>query len=290
MSEQTLTFQISAKPVERRLDRFLYVQIGTVSRMFLRDLIERESCLVNGEAKPRGYHLRENDRIEVTFETDAETSMKPEDIRLEIVFEDDEILVINKPAGMLVHPTKHVKTGTLANALAFYLNNFQSQIVRPGIVHRLDKETSGLMIVAKTERALRILSAHFQKKLIKKIYLAVVEGTISEDSGTISAPIGRVEEKPHWRVLVDGKEAETKFQVLERRESSTLLELEPITGRTNQLRIHCAHIGHPIVGDEWYGAKPFARLCLHAARLGCYHPNGGWLEFSSDTPTEFSAL
>jgi 23S rRNA pseudouridine1911/1915/1917 synthase len=288
MPEQTLTFQISAAHDKHRLDRFLYDQIGAVSRMFLRDLIEQEFCTVNGESKPRGYHLQENDSIEITFDADAATAMTPENIRLEIVFEDDEILIVNKSAGMLVHPTKHVKTGTLANALAFHLNGNQAKIVRPGIVHRLDKETSGLMIVAKNARALRILSAHFQKKLIKKLYAAIVETIIFENSGTISAPIGRGEEKPHWRVSADGKEAETRFRVLERGENSTLLELEPVTGRTNQLRIHCAHLGHPIVGDEWYGAKPYSRLCLHAARLGFYHPNGGWLEFSTALPPEFS--
>ena len=260
------SFQISDENVGLRLDRFLYSQIGTVSRMFLADLIANSSAFINGEPNPAVYKLQKGDRIEISFDESAETAMTPENISLDILFEDAEILVVNKPAGMLVHPTKRVKTGTLANALAFYLNRQiyecgvrnaecgiekeenssltkkvseqtkNSALIRPGLVHRLDKETSGLMVVAKTERALRILSGHFQRKLIEKKYLAAVENWVVETEGKIIAPIGRIEnEKPHWRVLENGKAAETRFRVLERRENTTLLELEPVTGRTNQL-------------------------------------------------------
>lgn len=306
MSEKIFEFEITEENARERLDRFLYREIGVVSRMYLRDTLETGECLVNGETKPRGYHLEIGDKVKIQINVAALTAMTPEDISLEILFEDAEILVVNKPAGMLVHPTKNVKTGTLANALAYYLNISETEsgdtaqsvkskiqnlkpktVVRPGLIHRLDKDTSGLMVVAKTARAHRILSDHFQRKLVKKLYLAVVEGIAAEDTGTIIAPIGRIgEEKPHWRVLEEGKEAETRFRVLDRRTETTLLELEPVTGRTNQLRIHCAHMGHPIVGDLWYGAKPYSRLCLHAAKLSFYHPNGGWLEFESELPPE----
>lgn len=283
-------FQIDESNAKERLDRFLYDQIGTVSRMYLADLIEKNVALVNDEPQPGGYKLKIDDKVSITVDERAETAMTPEDIPLEILFEDAEILVVNKPAGMLVHPTKTVKTGTLANALAFHLN-FKFQIpnfklIRPGIIHRLDKQTSGLMVIAKTARAHRILSSHFQRKLVKKLYFALVEGIVTEDAGTINAPIGRTDEKPHWRVLPDGKEAETRFRVAERYADKTLLELEPVTGRTNQLRIHCAHTGHPIIGDEWYGGRKFPRLCLHAAKLAFFHPNGGWLEFLSTLPDE----
>ncbi|MEP6923625.1 MAG: RluA family pseudouridine synthase [Pyrinomonadaceae bacterium] len=304
--QRIFQFEINEPPAEKRLDRFLYSKIGLVSRMFLKNLIEQNACLVNGVPKPGGYKLKNGDQIVIEFDDATATAMTPENIQLDIVFEDEEIIVLNKPAGMLVHPTKNVKNGTLSNALAFYLNNsqnnevaenqFESKIqnpkskitVRPGLVHRLDKQTSGLMLVAKTARALRILSAHFERKLVKKIYLAVVEGIVSEDAGIISAPIGRVEEKPHWRIMPEGKKAETNFRTLRRRAETTLLELEPVTGRTNQLRIHCAELGHPIVGDEWYGAKQSARLCLHAAKLSFYHPNGGWLTFESELPLDFA--
>ncbi|MGB8508965.1 MAG: RluA family pseudouridine synthase, partial [Pyrinomonadaceae bacterium] len=188
-------------------------------------------------------------------------------------------------------------------------------VVRPGLVHRLDRATSGLMVVAKHQRALSILSRHFHARLVEKRYLALVRGSPAEDFCEISAPIGRdAEAHPKWRVMEDGKHAETRLRVLERRRDVTLVELEPVTGRTNQLRIHCAHAGHPIVGDEWYddggdgssvgdecggaaeeesGDAPTAskRLCLHAARLAFHHPSGGdWMTFISPLPDEMSAL
>lgn len=288
--QQTFQFHSGTQDTGKRLDKFLYENLGNYSRMFLADVIRQNLCFVNGEAQPGGYHLQKGDLIEISFETAIETAMTPENLPLEILFEDAEILVVNKPAGMLVHPTKHIKTGTLANALAFHLNfNPQSairnpKIIRPGIVHRLDQATSGLLVVAKTERALRILSSHFGRKLVNKKYLALVEGIVGDDAGTIRAPIGRIEEKPHWRVLPHGKDSETRFRVLERGQDSTLLELEPVTGRTNQLRIHCAEINHPIIGDVWYGGRETARLFLHAQKLSFFHPNGGWLDFETEAP------
>ena len=287
---QTFRFQTTWEDAGKRLDKFAFENLSRYSRMFLADLIRQNLCYVNGETQPVGYHLKIGDVVEISIDAAAKTAMTPENIPLEILFEDEEILVVNKPAGMLVHPTNSDKSGTLANALVFHLNPNSEienpKLIRPGIVHRLDKETSGLMVIAKTARSLRILGSHFQRKLVKKIYAALVEGVISENEGTISAPIGRLEEKPHWRVLHDGKESETKFKVLERRGDTTLLELEPVTGRTNQLRIHCAEIKHPIVGDTLYGGREFARLCLHAKKLGFFHPNGGWLEFETALPNE----
>jgi 23S rRNA pseudouridine1911/1915/1917 synthase len=227
----------------------------------------------------------------------VERAMKPEPLPLEIAFEDAEIIVVNKAAGMLMHPTFAQKTGTLLNALAYYLNarrekeEFDSPdstrdlrpFVRPGLIHRLDRQTSGLLVVAKTPRAHRILSDHFRRKLVEKKYFALVEGLVKEDSGTISAPIGRIEKIRLWNVKADGKHAETRFWVKERFSDSALLELEPVTGRTNQLRIHCAHIGHPIIGDEWHSRREFPRLCLHAYKLAFWHPNGNkWMEFETE--------
>ena len=292
---KTLHFQVDEASRRLRLDEFLFDKIRGVSKMYLRDLIKTEKCLVNGTFENRGYKLRANDFIEIEMDWRVERAMKPEQLPLKIVFEDAEIIVVNKAAGMLMHPTFAQKTGTLLNALAYYLNasresgvesrekeEFDSRLstldsrpfVRPGLIHRLDRQTSGLLVVAKTPRAHRILADHFRRKLVEKKYFALVEGVVKEDSGTILAPIGRIEEIRLWNVKTDGKHAETRFRVKERFPDSTLLELEPVTGRTNQLRIHCAHIGHPIIGDEWHSRREFPRLCLHAYKLAFWHPNG----------------
>lgn len=295
-----LTFHINESIKRNRLDNFLFEEIKAVSKMYLRGLLKKDGCTINRQPQPGGYHLQKGDIVEIEIDFEAETAMKPEPIPLKIVFEDTEIIVVDKPSGMLVHPTLGQKNGTLLNALNFYLNqkicetdksavpNPQSQIVRPGLVHRLDRETSGLMIIAKTSRAHRILCSQFQRKLVEKRYLAIVGGIVEIDSGTINAPIGNFAEEKRWGVKADGKTAETRFRVRHRFANKTLLELEPVTGRTNQLRIHCASIGHPIVGDRLHGGREFERLCLHAAKLTFRHPNGNHrLEFESELPKEF---
>jgi len=287
-------FHIEENLHKNRLDKFLYDEIPLVSRMYLQYLIISEKCTVNGKIENRGYHLQSGDLVEIEVDVKEQTEMLPENIPLDIIFEDSELLVIDKPPGMLVHPTKGVRRGTLLNGVAYYLNyNEQAEpknekLVRAGLVHRLDKKTSGLMVIAKNARAHRILSNHFQRKLVGKKYFAVVEGIISEDTGTIDAPIGRNAEERFWYISPEtGKNAESRFQVVKRNADATLLEMEPVTGRTNQLRLHCAHIGHPIIGDDKYGGREFSRLCLHAARLSFYHPNGNRrLEFESALPEE----
>jgi 23S rRNA pseudouridine1911/1915/1917 synthase len=250
--------------------------------------------------------------------------MTPERAPLEIVHEDEQIVVVVKPAGQLMHPTRGVKRGTLANALAYHLNRFwiedfgmridesdavfnrqpevqdarsenpQSEFrnpksfIRPGLVHRLDRDTSGLLVVAKTRAALSRLSQHFQRRLVEKRYAAVVAGRVEQEELTINAPIGRDDDaRPQWRVEESGKCAETRLRVVERRAARTLVELEPVTGRTNQLRIHCAHAGHAIVGDRFYSGEPHTRLCLHASRLAFRHPaTNVWTEFRSHVPED----
>ena len=287
-------FQIKENLHKNRLDKFLYDEIPSVSRMYLQYLITAEKCTVNGKIENRGYHLQAGDLVEIEVDVKEQTEMLPENIPLEIIFEDSELIVIDKPPGMLAHPTKGVRRGTLLNSVTYHLNfNEQGEqktekLVRAGLVHRLDKKTSGLMVIAKNPRAHRILCSHFQRKLVEKKYFAVVEGIIEEDFGTIEAPIGRNAEEKFWYISTEnGKHAESRFRVLERHFETTLLELEPITGRTNQLRLHCAHIGHPIVGDDKYGGREFSRLCLHAAKLCFWHPNGNSrLEFESALPVE----
>ena len=323
---QRFEFQVTAKDFKKRLDEFLFAEFPHLSRLYLREIVRDEKCEVNGRWENRGYLLKTNDFIEVEIDHKRQTSLQPEPIPLEIIFEDPEFLVVNKPSGMLVHPTVRVRTGTLLNALAHYLNQergfqkegedgrkreretnfetsglgedasenetispspllpFSTSFIRAGLVHRLDKDTSGLVVIAKNARSHRILCSHFQRKLVEKRYFALVEGIVREDSGTIDAPIGRFAEIRFWNVKEDGKRAVSRFWVKERFEDKTLLELEPVTGRTNQLRIHLAHLGHPIIGDIKYGGREFPRLCLHAFRLNFWHPNGNKrLNFEIDT-------
>jgi 23S rRNA pseudouridine1911/1915/1917 synthase len=316
MTKESLQVQIDDKAAGQRLDEFLAARLGWLSRLRIAALLDEGACTLNGTTAQAGRQLCVGDIVSLVFEDGAPGAMTPERFKLEICYEDEDLLVVVKPAGMLVHPTRGVKSGTLANALAYHLNketleaidgglaesnnaaahvaDFKAHpsnslaVVRPGIVHRLDRATSGLMVIAKNQRALSILSRHFHHRLVEKRYVALVSGRVVEDESRITAPIGRADEgQPHWRVMESGKHAETRLRVLERRDNVTLIELEPVTGRTNQLRIHCAHAGHPVVGDEWYGAQSSAgeRLCLHAARLAFHHPSGGtWMEFETPVP------
>lgn len=291
MSER-FQFQVTTEDKKKRLDEFLFNAFPYLSRMYLRELVRDGKCEVNGEWKNRGYLLKTNDFIEIEVDCGEQISLRPEPIPLEIIFEDDDILVVNKPAGMLVHPTVRVRQGTLLNALAHHLNltNDKNKIFkRPGLVHRLDKETSGLILISKNSCAHRILCQHFKRRLVEKRYLATVEGQVRENSGTIDEPIGRHEKERFWHVKPDGKQALTNFWVRKRLKDKTLLELEPVTGRTNQLRIHLAHIGHPILGDKKYGGRSFSRLCLHAFKLAFWHPGGNCrLQLESKLPEEMA--
>jgi 23S rRNA pseudouridine1911/1915/1917 synthase len=277
-------FTISEDYHRRRFEDFLFNQFTLLSKMYLRDVLKAGKCLVNGQSKDRGYKLQINDLIALELEIDDHRLIESEEISLDILFEDEEILVVNKPADMLVHPTLGVRKGTLLGALSFHLNvrNKSKEFIRPGLTHRLDRKTSGLLVVAKTGRSHRILCQHFQKRMVDKQYLALVDGVLVSNEGQIIAPIGKFEELRRWGVNENGKPAETHFQVVERNIDSTLIELKPITGRTNQLRIHCEHIGHPILGDDMYNGRSFERLCLHAQKLSFWHPNGNrWLEFEA---------
>ncbi len=270
-------FQVEEKFNRARLDEFLFDEFGSMSKAYIRRVIKEGSCEVNGYIENSGKILKGNDFVEVEVDIDREKGMVPEEIPLEIVYEDREVLVIDKVPGMLVHPTNYERNGTLLNGLTYYLNRQKTgddRFIRPHLIHRLDRETSGLMVIATNPRASRILCSHFKRKLFDKKYTALVDGIVRPDEGVIEAAIGRFEELRRWNVKEDGKASETRFRVIERDKDKTLLELEPVTGRTNQLRIHCAHLGHPILGDDWYGRREHTRLCLHASKLGFWHPNG----------------
>ena len=270
-----------------RLEDFLCARFRLLSKMYLREIVRDGHCEVNGRLENIGYRLRTNDFIEIRLDLTREHSMQPQNIPLDIVFEDADLIVVNKPAGMLVHPSHREKNGTLLNALAFHFNHGREGApIRPGLVHRLDKDTSGLIVIAKNARAHRVLCSHFQRKLVEKKYLALVNGIVVEDEGTITGPIGRDAEVKVWKLHENGKPAETRYRVKKRLDGRTLLELEPVTGRTNQLRIHCASIGHPIVGDINRGGSKFARLCLHAARLAFRRPKTG-ARIAFEAPVSF---
>ena len=309
---QEYNIQVTNDDAHRRLDEFLASRFGSLSRMRLANLIASGAVLVNSSPSRPGYLLEPQDLICIRLQPGPPTAMTPEKRDLEIIFEDDHLVVAVKPPDVLVHPTKGVKSGTLLNALVYHvnrvfyektdsdkitlpLNGEAHSIVRPGIVHRLDRATSGLMVIAKNQRALRILSSHFHRRLVEKRYTALVSGGLKESEGRVIAPIKRVEDRdPRWWVDEEGKPAETRFTVIKQNNQYSLVELEPVTGRTNQLRIHCAFIGHPIVGDRIYTKAGLrteipetdyngSRLHLHAHHLGFHHPCGGqWMVFRSE--------
>ena len=258
-----------------RLEDFLLARFTGLSKMYIRDVIRSEKCEVNGRFENKGFRVRADDLIEIVIDPTRENAMRPQKIALDIIYEDAHLIAINKASGMLVHPTHRERSGTMLNAVTYHVNQNRDggAFIRPGLIHRLDKETSGVVVLAKSDAVHRKIAAQFMKRTVEKKYLALVEGTVKEDAGSIEAPIGRYAETKFWDVKEDGKPARTEFRVLERSGDTTLLELEPFTGRTNQLRIHCEHIGHPIVGDIKRGGREFERLCLHAWKLSFRHPH-----------------
>ena len=281
-------FQVPKSERRTRLEDFLFDRFGELSRMYLRDVVKGGLCQVNGRFENVGYRLRPDDFIEIELDPTRAGAMRPENMPLNILFEDADILVVEKPAGMLVHPTHRDKSGTLLNGLSYHLNKNGGSNIRPRLVHRLDKHTSGLMVIAKHLKAHRSLASQFHRKLVEKKYIALVDGVVREELGTIERPVGRFEDLKLWDVKADGKHSVTRFRVVERRNAASLLELEPVTGRTNQLRIHCAAIGHPIVGDTERGGTAYSRLCLHAFRLSFRHPTSREeVRFDSAMPEQF---
>lgn len=240
---------------------FLVARFGGLSQMYLRGRVYRGFCLLDGvPVENWGKRVRAGQRVEIEVDLEAGTARRAEEMQLEIVYEDASLLVVNKAAGMLVHPTKQVHSGTLANGLAWHLKG-----ERFWFPHRLDQDTSGVMVVAKTEAAMQRLTRAWKEA--RKEYVAWVEGVVEADEMTIEAPIGRDPNcQPAWGVREDGKRALSRLWVMERGEGKTRVRLEPVTGRTNQLRIHCAHVRHPIVGDRVYGSAG-ERMELHARRL-----------------------
>ena len=282
-------FTVSQEDLGKRIDVFLTDKLkDNHSRTFIQRLILNKDILLNGRAVKPNQKLNLSDTIQVTVPESAAHQINPEDIKLKVIYEDDDILVIDKPSGLVVHPGAGNLSGTLVNLSAV---NPQ----RPGIVHRLDKETSGVMVAAKNNLAHLKLIKQFSTHRIKKKYIAIVKGKVECDEGIIDLPIGRHKRdfKRQAVSFVNARPAVTNYKVLRRfGDYATLLELTPQTGRTHQLRVHLAHLGHPILGDSKYGTKTqpdFPRLALHALELGIFHPQTKkFLSFSSELPAEFT--
>jgi 23S rRNA pseudouridine1911/1915/1917 synthase len=288
-----------------RLDRYLAEQIGALSRSAAQRLIQNGQVTVNGEPARASYQVRPGDLVAALLPAEEPAGLAAESIPLSVVYEDEALLAVDKPAGMVVHPAPGHVGGTLVNALLAHCPELAgSGDDRPGIVHRLDRDTSGLILVAKSDPVRRALQRQFQDRRVRKTYLTLLEGSLQPAWGRIEAPIGR---DPHHRqrmaVLPGGREAVTEYHVLELYARTdgpaageyTLVEAEPQTGRTHQIRVHLASIGHPVVGDRVYGRRrshlPVPRQFLHAWRLEFEHPHTGQhLELEAPLPAELLAV
>ena len=301
--------RVEAQHVGSRLDAYLASQFEGWSRARLQRLIENEDVLVNSKPSKPSYKLRENDEIEVELLAPAVEVFTPENIPIEIVYEDDTLVVVNKPAGLVVHPAAGTPSGTLANALAYHFQQLPGAGTgeRPGIVHRLDRDTSGLLVVAKTEAALENLSDQFRARTVSKWYVALVHGRVAANSGKIDQPLARdPSNRTRMAVVRGGRNALTLYRVRRAYQRFTLLDIDLKTGRTHQIRVHLAWLKHPVVGDETYGGgrdntiqdpqlrariRNLHRNFLHAEKLGFTHPaTKEWVKFESPLPAELSQL
>ncbi|HEY9869029.1 MAG TPA: RluA family pseudouridine synthase [Candidatus Obscuribacterales bacterium] len=289
-----------------RLDIYLACQLPGLTRSRIQKLIDQGLVLLSGKPAKAGTRLRGGEKLTVTIPAEEPLELEPQAIPLKIVYEDDYLLVVDKPAGMVTHPGAGVKQGTLVNALLHHCRGTLSGIsgvLRPGIVHRLDKDTSGLMVVAKEDRAFRGLAQQIHDRQARRTYLALVEGVMPEDSGCIEKPIGRHPvHRQQMAVVERGRHAVTRFTVLRRFAGCTLVSVELETGRTHQIRVHMASLGFPVVGDIVYNRKATGTLAkrhklglvghaLHATRLSFRHPvSGSLLEFEAPLPADFQRL
>ena len=280
-----------------RLDKFLSSRFPDLSRVFIQSLIEEEKVLVNNKKERASYKVNENDEI-IMMETEVkELDILPQDIPLDIIYEDEDVIVINKKQGMVVHPASGVYENTLVNALLFHCKDLSTinGVKRPGIVHRIDKDTSGLLVVAKNDLAHNELSNQLKDKTMNREYIAIVHGVILENKGNINAPIGRdLNNRIKMAVIKDGKDAVTHFDVLERYRNYTLVHCKLETGRTHQIRVHMSYIKHPIASDPLYGPKQTLKgngQYLHAKKLTFVHPSSKEkMTFECELPDYFTNM
>jgi len=304
-----LTFHVNTEDSGARLDAYLAARINDWSRARIQRLIEDGDVLINGRTSKSSYKLRDHDEIEVELTPLASVSFSPEDIPIEIIYEDDDLIVVNKPAGLVVHPAAGISSGTLANALAFHFQQLSTRAgtIRPGLVHRLDKGTSGLIMVAKTEAAHENLADQFRTREVFKSYVALVHGRVEHDAGSIDQPIARdPRNRTRMAVVRGGRPSLSLYRMRQSYTRFTLLDVEIKTGRTHQIRVHLQWLKHPVVGDTVYGdgrdktvqdarlrahINSLKRQFLHAEQLAFHHPcTGERLHFTSPLPRELAKL
>lgn len=283
-----------------RIDKFLTEKVPELSRSYIQKLIKEKNVKVNSTVIKSNYKVAKGDQIQITIPDLTEPDILPENIPLDILYEDDDILVVNKPKGMVVHPAAGHYTGTLVNAIMYHCKDRLSGIngvMRPGIVHRIDMDTTGSLLVCKNDTAHQILAEQLKEHSIKRIYYAIVYGNIKEDSGTVNAPIGRhpIDRKKMSINEKNGRNAVTHYRVLERFGEYTYIACELETGRTHQIRVHMASIHHPLLGDCVYGPAKcpwtLQGQTLHAKILGIIHPRTGkYMEFDAPLPEYFENL
>ena len=294
------TFAAEKEDVGTRIDVFLAENMEDLSRSGVQKLIDEGMITLNGGKTKANYKLREKDIIDVTVPEVKEVEILPEDIPLDILYEDADVIVVNKPQGMVVHPAPGHTSGTLVNALMFLCGDDLSGIngeKRPGIVHRIDKDTSGVLMIAKNDMAHQSLAAQLAEHSITRKYNAVVYNGFNEDEGTVNKPIGRNPQDRKKMAVTEkhSRHAVTHYRVIERMEKFTLIEAQLETGRTHQIRVHMTYIGHPLLGDPVYGPKKqpvsLEGQALHARVLGFIHPRTGeYMEFEAPLPPHFEAL
>ncbi|MBQ7668756.1 MAG: RluA family pseudouridine synthase [Clostridia bacterium] len=281
-----------------RLDTFISKKLS-LTRSRVQNLIEENNIEIDNKKAKASLKIKENQIISVTIPDAKELDIVAENIELDILYEDDDVLVVNKPKGMVVHPAAGNYTGTLVNAIMAHCKDNLSSIngvIRPGIVHRIDKDTSGILVVAKNDNAHIKLAKQLKEHSMKRIYVAIVKGNLKDDKGTINAPIGRnPKERKKMAVVSGGRNAVTHYKVLKRLKDATIVELKLETGRTHQIRVHMSYIGHPLIGDTVYGSGKnsygIKGQALHAKVLGFVHPvTNEYMEFSSPLPQEFQKL
>ncbi|WP_018250248.1 RluA family pseudouridine synthase [Orenia marismortui] len=283
-------FIITQEDNNNRLDKFLSQQNKDLSRSYLQELIDDNNVLVNGNVVKKSYKLNTDDNVEVIIPKPAELTLEAQDIPLDIIYEDEDIIVINKQPDLVVHPAPGNEDGTLVNALLYHCNNLSgiNGVIRPGIVHRLDKDTSGAIVVAKNDQSHLNLAEQFKERTTKKIYLTIVDGRLKYKKGKIDAAIGR-DPKDRKKMAVtskNSKKAISRFELLEKYEKHSLVKVKLETGRTHQIRLHMGYLGHPVIGDKLYGYNhnnlTVDRQMLHAHILGFYHPKTEeWMEFEA---------